>query len=63
MIGFLRQSCSVISRPSGMLFAFPIGRFQHMFAEPEGSMQILSGFVSVSPVNGSPSHGPSSGVC
>ena len=63
MIGFLRQSYSVISRLSGMLFAFPIGKFQHILAEPEGSMQMLPGFVSVLPVNGSPSHGSFSEVC
>ena len=58
VIGSLCQSYSVIRRLSGMLFAFPIGKLQHMFAEPEGSMHMLSGFVSVLPSNGSSSHGP-----
>ena len=58
MIGFLCHSYSVISRLSGTFFAFPIGKFQHTQAAPEGSTQMLSGSLSILPSNGSPLHGP-----
>lgn len=65
MIGFCCQLYSFIILLSGVCFAFPMDRCVQMSTDPDGSMHMVSGFVSVllySPGMGSPSHGPSSDV-